>query len=271
MRIVEGLSSSLVPHLVDLERLQTEFIPEAKLPGPCSFSNDRASVGTPVANLVACFDACVYCCGEAARALKLLEGGLRGEDVFGKFLPPEVIAARILASQMREDRRERGRASQPRFTPRFVVEDDDTMTIHAGWTNAEGSTNRERSIESPSSQLPLKLRRYARHLITWADLIEYLQKHGITDVPKNLKRHRAAAPDAVFEAPSHRPLYRFASAMTAAKNLSLSPDAFEKLSDNAWLRRCLQPPEHRPTWAGPAESRSATSDQTGRQATAKRR
>ncbi|MEQ1735234.1 MAG: hypothetical protein ABL886_02235 [Rhodoglobus sp.] len=239
--------------------------------GPCSFSKDPASLGTPVANLLACFDACVYCCGEAARALTLLERALRGEDVFGKFLPPEVIAARILASQMREDRRERGRASQPRFTPRFVVEDDDTMTIHAGWTNADGSTKRERSIENPSSQLPLRLRRYARHLITWANLIGYLQKHGIVDVPKTLKKNRAAAPDPVWEASSHRSLYRFASAMKSAKALSNRPDTFEELPENAWLRERVLPPDHRPAWASATELSRTAPEQTGRQATAKRR
>ncbi len=84
-----------------LERLQAEFIPEAQFPSPLACTIWTAGSGTPVTNLIGCFDLCVHCHGEAKRGLRVVRDGLLGKPVVHPFLPPEELAARVHVSTAR--------------------------------------------------------------------------------------------------------------------------------------------------------------------------
>jgi hypothetical protein len=171
------------PILDHLERLQHEFLPEALLTSACGFCRAPAALRTPVANLVACYDACPMCCEEAKRALRLVDRGISGKIVSGSFLPAQVISARNLATQSIHDRRERQRAVPRSFAVTPVLNSDGTVSFHptTGSASTElragasgvsagsgGMTMHEEPTRSPNVEPPQpRVRRCLELFVEW--------------------------------------------------------------------------------------------------------
>lgn len=246
--VAKKLLDDLRPVLGDLERLHAEFLPEARLPGPCRSNRGREAARTPIENLLGCPDLCVVCCEEAKRALRLIADGIAGREVAWKFLPAAVIAGRIIAAQHEADRDERRWLARPRLRPRFTQNDDGSVNFSV-----------EREGFTPSRTRPVQakpLQELSQHLITWGALHGYLSKHGIRDIPKPVKELGPAEPKPVWKARKRRSLYKLGDLLGAARRVSAQRERFDELVITPWLRGHAEAPDFRPTWAEDAGTTS---------------
>lgn len=121
-KLQAALTSALRPAHADIEALFAEHLPGLLVPNLAGCISNRGQIGTPLTNLLNCYDLCAHCCAEARRALEFLENCLLGVRP-KQFLAEAVIAARVNAwSQAQASKlayRERQASRAPPYRLRF--------------------------------------------------------------------------------------------------------------------------------------------------------
>lgn len=242
----EELRAFFIPLLPELERILSRELPEARITGPCGQCNGPAAVRSPLANFLMCDDLCGSCLEEARRSLTLMRSALLG-DCKEEFLPPAVIAARITAAQAHEQRRDEQRRVAREQGPLVTFTDAGDGTVLVTRNQRRTDPGNAPSKDQISG-LPTALAPYRSHLITWADLANYLTASGAQGIRKGVRALKSAAPRHVFARKSHRSLFRLGEAFLAAIGPAHVPERVRFQLTPA-LKRALLAPDHIPDWA----------------------
>lgn len=169
-----------------VQRLLAECLPEAVLPPPRACYAYMPDPRTPFENLIMCVDLCSACSEEAKRALRLVELALGGGDVSGRFLPPQIIAARIADANAEKDRRSRERLARPKPKIEMFEKDDKLFVMRKRPTESDNHGDHAHRKEDARFPLSDTDRRVLRLLAEQAEDSRLLGKTIATNLRLNL-------------------------------------------------------------------------------------